>query len=219
MRRTAIVPGVVLLLAGCGSAPAPAEQAARQIEQGAGQVQRAAGTIAAGAQRGAAEAAAGLKQMAQGVKLSAQAAVAPVPFESLTALVPDLPGWTRSEPRGENVSTPVAYARVETRYRQDESRLRLEITDTALSQILLAPVGMFLGAGYHERSTDGFKRAEPIGGHPGAIDWNTRSRRGEVIVLVAHRFLVKAVGDDVPGIEVVRQAAQAVDFGALASLK
>jgi hypothetical protein len=38
-------------------------------------------------------------------------------------------------------------------------------------------------------------------------------------VLVANRFLVKASGDDVAGVEVVRQAVERVDFGKLAALK
>jgi hypothetical protein len=216
--RTRFGVGLLVISAGCGPASRN-EEANRQMEQGAQQIQRGAETMAAGAKRGASEMASGVQEMARGLRQMAQGSATPVPYESLVAFVPEIPGWTRSEPRGENLSRPIAYARAEARYTQGTSRVRLEIIDTALSQILIAPVSMFLAAGYAERSTDGFKRAATIGGHPGAEDWNTRSRRGEVMVLVANRFLVKARGDDVTGVEVVRQAVEAVDLGKLAALK
>ena len=209
-----------LLSAGaCGSQPARDEQAAQQVEQGAQQVQRGAETMAEGAKRGATDMAQGLQQMARGLQQMAQGSATAVPFEALVALIPEIPGWTRSEPRGENVSRPIAYSRAEVRYTMGEGRLHLEITDTARSEILIAPVAMFMGPGYAERSTDGFKSATTVGGYPAAEDWNRRSRRGEVTVLVANRFLVKASGDDVAGVEVVRQAVERVDFGKLAALK
>jgi hypothetical protein len=218
MRRITIV-SAVLWTASCGSPPSRGDQAASEVARGAAQVQRGAETMAAGAKRGASEMAGGLQQMAQGLQRMAQSAVTPVPFESLVALVPDVPGWTRSEPRGENITRPVAYARAEARYTMGESRVRLEIVDTALSSILIAPVSMFLVAGYHERSTDGERVAVTVGGHPAAQEWIARSRRGEVLVLVANRFLVKASGDDVPNVEVVRTVVDAVDLRTLATLK
>ena len=213
---------IVVLLVGaaaCGSSSPRADQAARQAAQGAEQVQRGAETIAAGAKRGAAEIAGGVREVAWGLRQMAQGSVTPVPFEALAALLPEVAGWARSEPRGENVSHPMAYARAEARYSAGESRLRLEIVDTALSQTLIAPVSMFFARSYAERSTDGFKRAASIGSHPGTEDWNTRTRRGEVMALVSNRFLVKAAGDDVSGLDMVRRAVEAVDLGKLAALK
>jgi hypothetical protein len=209
-----------LLSAGaCGSQPARNEQAAKQVEQGAQQVQRGAGAVAEGAKRGAAEMAQGVQQMARGLQQMAQGSATAVPFEALVALLPEIPGWTRSEPRGENVSRPIASSHAEARYSLGESRLRLEITDTALSEMLIAPVAMFMAPGYAERSPDGDTRATTVGGYPAAEGWNRRSRRGEVTVLVAKRFLVKGSGDDVPDVKVVQQAVEMVDFGKLAALK
>jgi len=210
--------GFLVIATACGSSPRT-DQAARQVEQGAQQVQRGAETMAAGAKRGAAEMAGGVQEMARGLRQMAQGSATPVPFEALVALLPELPGWTRSEPRGENISRPVAYARAEARYSASEGRVRLEIVDTALSQLLIAPVSMFFAEGYAERSTDVFKRAATVRGHPGSEEWNARTRRGEVMVLVARRYLVKAAGDDVAGIDVVRRAVEAVDLGNLATLK
>ena len=151
----------------------------------------------------------------------AQGSATAVPFESLVALLPEMAGWKRGEPKGEEVSTPIfiSISRAEARYEMGDSTMTIEITDTALSQMLIAPLAMFFHPGYAERSPNGFKRATKIAGHPAVEDWNSRSKRGEVTVLVASRFLLKASGDDVASIDVARKAAESVDIGKLAALK
>ena len=219
IRRVAVL-AALGSMAACGrSEQARNDEATRQIEKGAQQVQRGAGTMAEGARQGSAEMAEGLQQMAQGLRQMAQESATPVPVESLIALLPEIPGWTRSEPRGESVTAPMAHSRAEARYTTGESRLTLAIADTALSGILTAPLAMFLKSGYAERDGDGFKRATTVAGHPGVEDWNTPSKRGEVTVLVADRFVIKATAHDVPSIDVVRKAVETVDIGKLAALK
>jgi hypothetical protein len=134
-------------------------------------------------------------------------------------LLPDIAGWTRSEVTGEQLTTPVTYARAEAVYRKDDSRIELVITDSALSQLLLAPVSIFLGPGYSERSDDGFRRAVKVGGQPGMEQWNSGSRRAAVTALVANRYLVHASGDDVSGVEPVMAAVESVNLSRLAALK
>ena len=211
--------GVLAAAAACGGERARNEEASRQIEQGAAKVQQGAGTMAAGAKKGSAEMAEGLQQMAKGAQQMAQAAARPVPFESLVALLPEIPGWTRSEPRGGSATTPIPSSRAEARYVMDDDRLALTITDTALSQFLLAPISMFLHTGFAERDADGFKRATTIGGHPGFEDWNAPAHRAEVTVVVGGRYIVKASAEDVPGVEVARKAVESVDLTRLAGLQ
>jgi hypothetical protein len=88
-----------------------------------------------------------------------------------------------------------------------------------MSQLLLAPMTMFLATGYSERSDDGFKRASRLKGNPGFEEWRTASKHGEVTTVVANRFIIKATGNDVDSIDVVRQSLEAVDLGKLAALK
>ena len=154
------------------------------MEEGAQQVQKAAEQMAKDAQGSSAQMAAGLQQMAQGFQQMAQGAAKPVDFEQLKSALPEVSGWTRSNARGEQVNMPVAISRAEARYTKDNSRVELEIVDTALSQLLLAPMSMFLGSGYSERSDDGFKRAAKVGGQPGFEEWNTDDKRGEVTAVV-----------------------------------
>ena len=189
------------------------------MEEGAQQVQKAAEQMAKDAQGSSAQMAAGLQQMAQGFQQMAQGAAKPVDFEQLKGALPEVSGWTMSDARGEQVNMPVAISRAEARYTKDNSRVELEIVDTALSQLLLAPMSMFLGSGYSERSDDGFKRAAKVGGQPGFEEWNTNDKRGEVTAVVANRFIVKGTGHQVDNLETVKTVVEAVDLGKLAALK
>ena len=218
--RAFVVSAAVVVAAACGrSEQQQAEEAAKQLEQGAEKMAEAAEQMAKGAQDSSAQMAQGLQQMAEGFQQMAQGAAKPVDFEQLKSALPEINGWTMSDARGEQVNMPVAISRAEARYSKDQSRVELEIVDTALSQLLLAPMSMFLASGYSERSDDGFKRAAKIAGQPGMEDWNSRTRRGEVTAVVANRFIVKATGHQVDNIEAVRGAVEAVDLAKLASLK
>lgn len=215
-----VIPVLALTLAACGgSEQQQAEDAAKQMEQGAQQMQQAAEQMAKGAAASSEQMAQGLQQMAQGFQQMAQGSATPVDFEQLKAALPEVSGWTMSDARGEQANMPVAISRAEAQYRRDSSRVELEIIDSALSQLLLAPMSMFLSSGYSERSDDGFKRAAKIGGQPGMEDWNTRTRRGEVTAVVANRFIVKATGQGVESLDPVRAVVEAVDFAKLATLK
>jgi X-X-X-Leu-X-X-Gly heptad repeat protein len=204
----------------CGSSQQQqAEEAAKKMEQGAQQMQKAAEQMAKDAQGSSAQMAAGLQQMAQGFQQMAQGTAKPVDFEQLKSALPEVNGWTRTNPRGEQTNMPVAISRAEARYTKDNSRVELEIVDTALSQLLLAPVSMFLGSGYSERSDDGFKRSAKVGGQPGFEEWNSDDKRGEVTAVVANRFIVKGTGHQVENLDTVRSVVEAVDLGKLGSLK
>jgi hypothetical protein len=218
--RTRFIVGVALLAASCGGGePQRAADAARNVEQGAQAMQQGAEKMAQGAQQSADQMARGLQQMAQGFAQMAQGAAKSVDYEQLKPLLPDVDGWTKSGVKGEQVSAPVSMSRAEARYARENSRVELEIVDTALSQLLLAPMSMFLAVGYAERSDDGFKRAARIGGPPGIEEWNVESKRGEVTAVVANRFIVKATGHDVASLDPVKAVVEAVDLSKLASLK
>lgn len=200
--------GVALIAAAaCGSSvpQTQTDAAAKNLQQGAKTVEQGARQMAAGVERSA-------EQMAQG---SAKA----VDYEQLKALLPDVDGWTRSDTKGEQLTMPMVYSRAETRYRKGDSRIELEITDTALSQLLLAPMSMFLASGYSERSDDGFKRATRIGGQPGLEEWRAEPKRGEVTAVVSGRFIVKAAGYDVESLDPVRKVVESVNVSRLASIK
>jgi hypothetical protein len=211
--RAVALAALICSLAACGrSEQQQAEEAAKQIEQGAQQ-------MAQGAQQSSEQFAQGLQQMAQGFQQLTKNAAPAVDFEQLRALLPEVDGWTRSDAKGEQLTMPVSYSRAQARYAKDTSQIELEITDTALSQLLLAPMSMFLAAGYSERSDEGFKRSTKIAGQPGIEEWNTTSRRGEVTAVIGNRFVVHATGRDVASLDVVRGLVESVDLSKLATLK
>lgn len=142
-----------------------------------------------------------------------------VAFEQLLALLPQAEGWTRSEPRGEQVGMGITMSRARAQYDKGESSIDLEITDSSFNQLVLSPMAMFLTAGYSERSTNGYARSAAVSGHPGFEKWIDASKRGEVTVVVGNRFIVQASGSDVDDVETVRALVQAVDLGRLAGLR
>lgn len=218
MTKRMIMAGIALAAAvGCGgSQERQAEQAAQQIQEGAEQMQRAAEQMAQG---GADQMAQGLQQMTQGLQQMAQSQGDVVDYEVLKGLLPQVSGWTQAGARGEQLSMPMKVSRAEARYTKGDSNVELEITDSALHQMLLAPFSMYLAAGYSERSDEGFKRSAKIGGFPGIEDWNSSSRRGEVTAVVNNRFVVQATGHDVEDLAAVRQIVDAIDLSKLAALK
>jgi len=218
--RTFVAAAALTCAIGCGrSEQQQAEKAAEQIEKGAAEVEKAAEQMGQSGQQNADQMAQGLAQMAQGFQQMAQGSAKVVDFELLVAELPTLDGWARSEPRGEQSSAPLSMSKAEAVYRKDDSRIEVEIIDTALSQMMLAPLSMFTAMGYSERSSDGFKRAAKVGAYPAFEDWNTKSKRGEVTAIVGSRYIVTAKGNDVADLEPVRKAVEAVNLSKLAALK
>ena len=148
-----------------------------------------------------------------------QGASKPVDFEQLKALMPEISGWTRGKTSGQQMNMPVSFSQAEASYEKGDSSLKIEITDSALSQLLLMPLSMFMASGFEQKSDEGYTRASPIGGSPGFEEWTNDGKQGEVTAVVGGRFIVKATGRGVDGIEAVRKAVEAVNLSKLASLK
>lgn len=214
------IAGIALMVAaGCGPSEQErqAEAAAQQIQESAATIQRGAEQMAEGTSQQVAQ---GLQQMAQGFQQMAQGSNAKsVDFEALKALLPQVGGWTQSDARGEQITMPMAYSQARAQYSRGDERVELEIMDSAMNQLLLAPLSMFLSSGYSERSDSGFKRGATVGSHPGMEEWNSESKRGEVTAVVANRFIVRAEGHGVADLAPIRQVVEAVDLAKLATLK
>ena len=219
LKRLTIAGIALIAAAGCGPSEQErqAEEAARQMQESAEAIQRGAEQMAQGTSD---QVAAGLQQMAQGFQQMAQGSDAKVVnFEALKELLPEVDGWTQSDARGEEVTMPMAFSQARAQYTRGDERVELENMDSAMNQLLLAPLSMFLSSGYSERSDSGFKRGATIGGSPGMEDWNNDSKRGEVTAVVGKRFIVRAEGTGVSDLAPVRQVVEAVDLAKLATLK
>jgi hypothetical protein len=153
----------------------------------------------------------GMQQVAQGLRQLSQSRATPVDFEMLKTLLPEINGWTKGRPRGEQVNMPFAISNATVHYTNNESTMDVTITDSALNQLIFAPFSVFMTSGYEERSDDGYRKAMTIAGAPGFEEWKKEDGRGEVTIVVNNRYLVQATGHRVASIDPVRKAIEAVD--------
>ena len=142
-----------------------------------------------------------------------------VEFARLVALVPELHGWTRNQPRGEQVSIGVPISKAEAEYANGDSIIKLSITDSTLDPLVLAPLGMILKPTYSERAGENYKRYAAFSGQPGCESWQHDANDAEVTVIVASRFVVNARGLNMPGIEPVQSLVKAIDIAKLAAMR
>jgi hypothetical protein len=208
-----------------GQAARDAGDAARQAGNAA--VQSAQGTApAAPAAPASPQAPGDLQAFAQGLQALAAGGAAgsgekvdPVRFQDLISHLPQVSGWEMQKPQGQRMTSPFPTASAEATYRNGGSRVEVEIVDTANNQMLLAPVTVFLQAGYSQESTNGYEKALAVNGQPGWEKWNITAKRGEVNALVGKRFIVSVKGNNVEDTRVLQEFAGRIDFAGLAALK
>ena len=220
IRRLSVAAAALALTIGCGKSEQQKQaeataQAAQQAAQASQQAAQGAQTAAQGAQT----AAQGLQQMAQALQ-SGQGQVKMIESDTLKTLLPEVSGWERKNSKSEQVSMGVAsMSHAETHYEAGDQEIKLDITDSAMSQLLLAPVVMYLATGYSEKTDDGYKKAVQVGGYPGFESWDKSSKRAEVTAVVGNRFIVAATGNNVESVDPVRKLVETVDLAKLAGLK
>ena len=199
-----------------------AEQAAEETKKAAEALARAAEkTAEAATKEGLSAAAKALEGFA-----GAMAATGPdgkpvqaVSFQALQSTFPEVPGWTRAEPTGERMTSPVSFSQAEVDYTKGDSRVEMKIVDSAFSQMLIAPWSMFLTSGYEKQTSSGHEKSVSVAGHPGFERWNTRTKDGELNLVVSKRFLVTIEGDNIEDTKVLEGFATRIDAGKLTSLK
>lgn len=163
-------------------------------------------------------AARGIEQMMQQGGVVSQAKA--VNYEQLTALIPDVAGWEKSDVKGSQGSMAgISFARAEAQYEKGDTSINLEITDTAMIQMMVMPFQMVASGGFDQKSTEGYKRGTKVAGHPGWEEWENQSKSAEVNILVGNRFIVRGSGDDLPNSDVVKQVIEAINLSKLATLK
>lgn len=160
----------------------------------------------------------GLQQMTEAGKQGG-AAVKLVDYELLKSLLPELGGWERSGAKGQQMTMGISVSTAEAHYKKGDASMKLEITDTSFSQMMLAPFMMFARAGYEEKSDDGYKKGITLAGYPGFETWEKGNKDAEIHLLVGERFLVGVEASGVDNPESARALAQAVNLSKLASLK
>jgi hypothetical protein len=227
MSKVWTVAGLTLALAAaaaCGKSDAEkrAEEAAKQLEEAAKKMEEAGKEAEKAAAQGAEGMAAGMEALAKGLGAAATAAnggktVEPVSFRDLQAAFVDFPGWEKNKPTGERMTAPFAISKAEVTYTKGDSRIRAELTDSAMNQLMLMGFTWVTNMGYEKETQDGWEKGTKIGGHPGLEKWNTESKSGELTVLANKRYVLELRGDNVGDIKVLHQLAEAMPMGNLPS--
>jgi hypothetical protein len=145
--------------------------------------------------------------------------VDPVSFNALLPLLPESPAGfaPAGEPRGETTQAMgFKVSEVERNYAKGDQHLRIKIVDGAYNAFVYA--GVTMAAQFAHESTEGFEKGVTIDGNPGIEKWNKASRRGELDVVVAKRFLVSVEASPVES-DFARSVYNALDKAKLAALK
>jgi hypothetical protein len=202
---------LVCVTAGCGQSEE--EKRAEEMKAAAEQLSSSAGDMAKGLE----DMAKGLGGLAGGTANSQP--VEPVSFRDMQTTFGEMDGWERGTPTGERMTVPVSFSRAEVDYRKGDSRIQIEISDSAFNQMLVMPYAMFLTTGYEKQTEDGYERSIKIGEYPGWEEWNTEGKDGELNAIVAKRFIVQVNGRNVDDVQVLHAAMTTINLAKLASLK
>jgi hypothetical protein len=206
----------VAVAAACGKSAE--QQAAEEAAQAAAVAAESAAKSAASSANDMGKALEGFANALAGGNAGATT-VEPVTFQSLMAILPEVDGWQREQPRGERMTVPVAFSQAEVVYRKDDARVEVKVVDTGFAQILIAPFSMMMAAGYSRESSEGHEKGVTVDGHPGIEQWRISNNRGELTVAVAKRFLVTVEGSPLADASALRAFTSAMNLGTLANLK
>ena len=227
MSKVWTIAGLTLALAAaaaCGKSAEQkrAEEAQKQLEEAAKQIEAAGKEAEKAAAKGAEGMAAGMEALAKGLGAAAAAAnggktVEPIPFRDLQAVFVDFPGWEKDKPTGEQMTSPFAISKAEVTYTKGDSRIRAEIMDSAMNQLMLMGFSWVTNVGYEKQTQDGWEKATKIAGHPGLETWRDSGKHGEVTVLANKRYVLELKGDGISDTKILHELAAAMPMGNLPS--
>jgi hypothetical protein len=219
LSRLAIAVALIAAVA-CGKSDAE-----KQAEQAAEDLKKAAEAVTEAQQKGG-DTAKGMADMAKAMQSMATAVsggdgkpVEPVATDALKGALPTVSGWEMAPPRAERMTSPIAYAQVETEYKRGDAEVEVRVVDTGYAQMLIAPWSMFLASGYSRETDDGYEKATSVGGNPGFEKWDKSSKRAELNIFVNKRFMVSIEGRDMADTRMLHEIASKIDFGKIAGLK
>jgi hypothetical protein len=211
----------------CGKSEAEiqAEAAAKAMEDFAKAAESAAKAAETAAKDGSAAAQGDMAKAMQGFAAALSGAgpdgkpVQPIAFQTLQTHLPKVSGWEMDEPEGQRMTMPVPFSQAETEYRSGDKRIDVTIVDTGFAKMLVAPWSMMLATGYSKETSDGYEKATTFGGNPAVEKWSSRSKNGELNILVGNRFMVTVDGNDLSDVKELHTFASAMNLGAIAALK
>jgi hypothetical protein len=143
----------------------------------------------------------------------------PVDFHTLQALLPSsLPGMQRGVPRGEaNQAMGIKASSADVDFNgANNARINVSIKDAAAVSGL-AGIAEMANSQQSEQG-DSYEKNETIGGPNVHEKWDASSRHGELSLIVARRFGVDVIGDNID-MAALKNALAQIDFGKLEAMK
>ena len=165
--------------------------------------------------------------LSQAVKmLAAQNAagprVEPVNFRDLKALLPEtLPGFKRTQAKGEKTGAMgMVVSQADADYSGDGgAHLDVKFVDLgSLAGPLALGMASWASVEIDRETETGYEKSTVLGGNKAFEKYDTRSRRGEIKVLVGGRFIAEVKGRNVK-VDDIKAAVGQLDLVKLATLK
>jgi len=142
----------------------------------------------------------------------------------LAKLLPTVDGWTRSEPRLNQIdSDGCTYTLASATYSTDSIRIKLTLADTARhaeTLAILASAIVNLPDNYEGKVPPAttIKRSKTDNTRASEM-WDADKLSGEIVVVAAGRFVVQVESQKADSLDSLHLLLKAVDLKALASLK
>ena len=202
--------------------PPPASPLAQMLDRAskAGQEGQLAGRAGTQAEVAAAHLSQAMKMLAG--QNAAGPRVEPVNFRDLKALLPEtLPGFKRTQAKGEKAGAMgMVVSQADADYSGDGgAHLDVKLVDVgSLAGPLALGMASWASVEIDRETETGYEKSTVLGGNKAFEKYDTRSRRGEIKILVGGRFIAEVKGRNVK-VDDIKAAVGQLDLAKLATLK
>ena len=220
---------LALLAAGCGksSEQQAKEDTARKLNEAGKQMEQAAKDMEDAAMKGGQGMADAMAKMGMAVggavgeaAKSTGAAVEPVDFRELKALLPEgIGAMKRTSAEGERGGAfGITVAHAEGRYQGDGGSVNLKITDPGTLSGFAAMAAMWMNMELDKETDNGYEKTGAANGRRYHEQYNRNSKSGEYTVIVGNRFMVEINGHGID-MPTMKKAIDQVNLAKLESMK
>jgi hypothetical protein len=141
----------------------------------------------------------------------------PVSVKDLIALLPAPLGWDREKPTGERITSPIVFASASVRMMKGDATVTAKITDSARNDAVLAPFATMLSSNDQHATAQAYQKPIQIGGAPAFEKWDRATMSGNLMMIVAGRFIVEIDGSTIDDPAVLHDILGKMDLKKLAA--
>lgn len=138
----------------------------------------------------------------------------------LKELLPtDADGLARKEASSEKTAVlGFGVSRAEGRYGEGDESIRVEITDVAGVGVALMGMAAWSMTSMDKETETGYEKTTEYEGHKAFEKYNSKSKDGDISVLIANRFIVNVSGNNV-SMDKIKATLSDIDLDKLADLQ